>query len=253
MTQDLKQKLIFLAEQNEVSQFLNSDPSQFSRWYKNPSDCEIASFIAAILSFGNRKQFIPKIKQIFELADKSGGIYKWIKTSSFLNDFNSADSNNQKKFYRFYSYEDMHAFFSRIKLLLEKNSTFGEFVKNEYQTRLNKSEHLSQTISRIFDGCKVVPQGKTCANKRVNMFLRWMVRQNSPVDLGIWTWFDSKDLIIPLDTHVIQQSVKYGLIEKNAASSLKTALLITEQLKLIWPNDPCKGDFALFGEGVNSK
>jgi uncharacterized protein (TIGR02757 family) len=85
------------------------------------------------------------------------------------------------------------------------------------------------------------------------MFLRWMVRQNSPVDLGIWTWFDSKDLIIPLDTHVIQQSVKYGLIEKNAASSLKTALLITEQLKLIWPNDPCKGDFALFGEGVNSK
>ena len=87
MTQDLKQKLVFLAEQNEVSQFLDSDPSQFIRWYKNPSDCEIASFIAAILSFGNRKQFIPKIKQIFELADKSGGIYKWIKTSSFLNDF----------------------------------------------------------------------------------------------------------------------------------------------------------------------
>ena len=103
MTQDLKQKLVFLAEQNEVSQFLDSDPSQFIRWYKNPSDCEIASFIAAILSFGNRKQFIPKIKQIFELADKSGGIYKWIKTSSFLKDFNSADSNNQKKFYRFYS------------------------------------------------------------------------------------------------------------------------------------------------------
>ena len=87
MTQDLKQKLIFLAEQNEVSEFLTSDPSQFIRWYKNPSDCEIASFIAAILSFGNRKQFIPKIQNILQLANQKSSISQWIKNQDYKNDF----------------------------------------------------------------------------------------------------------------------------------------------------------------------
>ena len=83
-----------------------------------------------------------------------------------------------------------------------------------------------------------------------------MVRTDSPVDLGLWTWFDQKDLIIPLDTHVLQQSVELGLISSGKTgrlppANIKTALKITEALKQVWPTDPCKGDFALFGLGVD--
>ena len=106
-------------------------------------------------------------------------------------------------------------------------------------------------ISEGFEKSSIVPKGKNCANKRVHMFLRWMVRQNSPVDLGLWKWFNSCDLIIPLDTHVLQEAAKLGLIPEKSTASLKTAKLITEKLKGIWADDPCKGDFALFGLGIS--
>ena len=80
-----------------------------------------------------------------------------------------------------------------------------------------------------------------------------MVRQNSPVDLGLWNWILPEDLIIPLDTHVIQEAEKLRLIPENSPASMKTAQKITVQLKQIWPDDPCKGDFALFGLGVDEE
>ena len=91
------------------------------------------------------------------------------------------------------------------------------------------------------------------------MFLRWMVRQNSPVDVGLWRWYSPADLLIPLDTHVIRQSVELGLLSATStkgkspsvASSAANARKLTEVLAQIWPEDPCKGDFALFGLGID--
>lgn len=83
------------------------------------------------------------------------------------------------------------------------------------------------------------------------MFLRWMVRNDSPVDLGIWNDFiDKRTLIIPLDTHVLQEAQKLGLIGSKTAS-MNVAIKLTEKLKNVFPDDPLKGDFALFGYGVN--
>ena len=83
------------------------------------------------------------------------------------------------------------------------------------------------------------------------MFLRWMVRTNSPVDAGLWTWFSPADLLIPLDTHVLRQAKNFGLISERSAATEKTARELTDVLKQIWPDDPCRGDFALFGPGVS--
>ena len=83
------------------------------------------------------------------------------------------------------------------------------------------------------------------------MYLRWMVRRNSPVDLGLWNWYSPADLILPLDTHVIQESIRLGLIPEKSSATLKTARAVTNSLKEIWQDDPCKGDFALFGLGVD--
>lgn len=269
MDVELKNKLFFLAEKYENESFLENDPSQFLRWYPDIRNSEVASFIAAMLSFGNRKQFIPKIKSILNLADEQGGICKWIENGVFEKSFGSS----KDKFYRFYSYDDMNCFFFALKKILEKNETFGDFMRISFMQNgisgkakiINDSRCFNgfdensfayaQTICKImcdaFENCKIVPKGKNSANKRVYMFMRWMVRRNSPVDLGIWQWFDPENLIIPLDTHVVQESEKLGMIKKKSPANLRTALEITNQLKEIWPDDPCKGDFALFGLGVD--
>ena len=93
-------KLKTLSKKFETKDFLKDDPSQFIYYYSNPQDIELCSFIASLLSFGNRKQFIPKIKFIMEQADSSGGIYKWIKNFDFEKMFSISDN---RKYYRFYN------------------------------------------------------------------------------------------------------------------------------------------------------
>ena len=113
--------------------------------------------------------------------------------------------------------------------------------------------YLDTIIAECFPKSRIVSKGKNSPNKRTNMFLRWMVRKNSPVDLGFWDWYNPRDLLIPLDVHVMTESVKLGLISENAKPDRKTAVALTEKLKEIWPTDPCKGDYALFGLGVGEE
>ena len=281
---ETKKLLIKLAQKYETASFTEQDPSQFIRWYSLPEDVEVASFIAAMLSFGNRKQFIPKIRYIFELADKAGGMAAWLKNGQYKKDFECSDC----KFYRFYSYSDMLELFSALERILQEYNTLGNAVKafcrggldcagiigdkgdsciNDEKKSVSSGARnsvdailpcsvLDSTLDffRIhFSKASIVPRGKTSANKRIFMFLRWMVRQNSPVDLGLWSWFPSSQLIIPLDVHVLQEAKKLNLIPQKAPASLNTAHLITAQLQQIWPEDPCKGDFALFGLGVDEE
>ena len=85
------------------------------------------------------------------------------------------------------------------------------------------------------------------------MFLRWMVRDGSPVDLGLWSDFmDRRTLIMPLDTHVVQESLRMGLL-KSRTASMGTARRLTDAMLEIFPDAPLKGDFALFGLGVDEE
>ena len=186
MDENLIQRLVELAQKYEVHDFILQDPSQFLFWYddfpelKNPRNVECAAFVAAMLSFGNRKQFIPKIQGILELSLDEGGIADWCLNGAKNFPFGS------KKFYRFYSYDDLHTFFDEIAEILKKSGSLGEHFCKIYQ---NEDETpLHRIVSQSFPKSAIVPKGKNSANKRVNMFLRWMVRQNSPVDLGTWKW-----------------------------------------------------------------
>ena len=86
------------------------------------------------------------------------------------------------------------------------------------------------------------------------MFLRWMVRDDGIVDLGLWDTniISSKDLILPLDTHVHRMSLELGITSRKS-TDIKTAQKITDYFKTIYPDDPCLGDFALFGFSINNK
>lgn len=266
---ELKKCLLELADKYEVASFSNEDPSQFLRWYTfaQVPDIEAASFIAAMLAFGSRKQFIPKIRQILQTADSSSGsITLWLKSGAYKKDF----PTGMQKFYRFYSYDDFHVFFGELAEILNKAPSLGEFLHLQFERQMKNACSFSKsaaasTVSvpapgdiimncfvQSFPKSAIVPKGKNSANKRIHMFLRWMVRRNSPVDLGLWTWFNPADLLIPLDVHVMQQAVNLGLLPENSTASRKTAILLTKKLAQIFPNDPCRADFALFGLGINS-
>ena len=275
MTDSLKDTLKELAEKYEVASFCDADPSQFLRWYnplveENRADVEACSFIAAMLAFGNRKQFIPKIASIMELADKtSGSISKWLVSGAYKESF----SKSENKFYRFYSYNDMHDFFGDLAELLregdrgglgasfqlrfnqaveEFNAIYDETSKNGGKLSKLQRPILADVVSAAFPHASIVPKGKNTANKRIHMFLRWMVRSGSPVDLGFWSWYSPAELLIPLDVHVMEEGIRLGALPENARATRKTAIQLTQSLKEIWPTDPCKGDFALFGLGVDS-
>jgi uncharacterized protein (TIGR02757 family) len=102
----------------------------------------------------------------------------------------------------------------------------------------------------LFIGVKGVPQDTSSACKRLCMFLRWLVRDDGIVDLGLWHIIDKKDLIIPLDTHVFQIATRLNIINKKT-SNFHTAQEITNKMKEVFDTDPTKADFALFGFGVN--
>ena len=271
MTKELKEKLKLLADKYEVSSFCDEDPSQFLRWYQpekgrgSLADVEAASFIAAMLAFGNRKQFIPKIRQILQTSERLlGSISEWLKAGAYKKDF----GHGAAKFYRFYSYDDMQIFFEELAEILKQAETMGEYFRGKAggatgagtpvrrgrgrpRSGLERGEGLPLLIAEAFPKSAIVPKGKSSANKRVHMFLRWMVRRDSPVDLGLWTWADPAELLIPLDVHVMQEAARLGLIGEKATASRKTAELLTAALCEVFPGDPCRGDYALFGLGVD--
>lgn len=253
----MKKLLVSLADKYETASFCTEDPSQFLRWYTSQGlsaadatpATEAASFIAALLAFGSRTQFIPKIRQILQTADKtSGNIKNWLTSRAYKKTF----PTGSKKFYRFYSYDDMQIFFDELADLLNKSGSLGQYFKSQWEkTDGSPQSQLADLISQAFPKSSIVPKGRTSANKRLHMFLRWMVRTNSPVDLGLWTWYSPALLIIPLDTHVMQEAQKLDLLPSKATASRKTAILLTKKMEEIFPGDPTRADYALFGLGVD--
>lgn len=255
---ELADKLRRLAERYETVGFTEGDPSYVLKRYSSRADVECAAFIAAMLAFGRRDQFLAKTARILDQADSAGGPAQWLSGEKFRGSFIPPGTDAREKFYRFYSWDDMEQLFQRLGEILRESSTLGNRVRQRHEAACaacapdgTEPPHLSRTLCAQFPGCRIVPQGKDSANKRVHMFLRWMVRQNSPVDLGLWDWYSPADLLVPLDTHVIQEAVRLGLLPEKSAGTARTARLLTRTLRKIWPDDPCRGDFALFGLGVD--
>ncbi len=232
------------AEKYETADFQNGDPSKFMHLVKGIRNQESMAFIAASLSYGNRKQFNPKIQMILDWTD--GEVDEWIRTGQYEKHFNTGDS---KCFYRLYTYDTMNRFFHAYRQLLLTHGSLGEYV------RLHAIDGFTAvtTICNYF-GCQdirtIIPKNTQSACKRVCLFLRWMVRSNSPVDLGLWADFiDRRTLIMPLDTHVLRQSARLGLLLSKTAT-MATARCLTATLANIFPDDPLRGDYALFGFGT---
>lgn len=247
---ELKKTLRALARKYETADFLASDPSQFLREFSEEREQEIASFIVAQISFGKREIFLAKSRSMFEeIARNKMKVSEWILSGKYEQFF----PKREEKFYRFFSYNDMNALCGRLAQILQENHSLGEAVRKNYDAIPEKNFlSLVSALIATFPKIKCVSQNADGACKKLHMFLRWMVRQNSPVDLGLWKWASAKDLLIPLDVHVMQESERLGLLPPKSSPSAKTAFALTRKMAQIWPDDPAKGDFALFGLGVDS-
>lgn len=245
--EEIIQKIRTLAERYETPGFLKNDPSKFMHCFTGVKNQEACAFISANLAFGNRKQILSHVEMILKEASPSPA--EWIEKKGYRAFFRADDEESQKKsFYRMYTNADMILFFDTLNKIFCENETAGSYFKTLWEQKKNKdTPYLHHLICSTFNkNCALVPHTKESAAKKINMMLRWLVRQNSPVDLGLWAWFNQKDLLMPLDVHVMRQAQELKLIHSKSAS-LKTALELTDKMKKVFPDDPVRADYALFG------
>lgn len=234
-----------LAEQYEKPEFVADDPVQFPRKFGYKCSQEIVGFIAAWLAYGNRKAILSTCESLFADMERYTP-YMYIKNMVWRKYVGSEES-----MYRFFKWGDFAELCKALKKIYDENEDMEEAVSKAYCRSGCATDYLYALIT-LFPGVKGIPQDTKSACKRLNMFLRWMVRKNSPVDLGIWSLIPPSWLIIPLDTHVANVGRQLGLIT-GKGDSMNTVLELTTNCREVYPLDPCKCDFALFGYGVNNK
>ena len=146
----------------------------------------------------------------------------------------------------------MHTTFCTLASLISEHGSLKAYVNKNASTGIEAVEAICAYFAE-HEANAIIPKNAKSACKRICMFLRWMVRDGSPVDLGLWSDFmDRRTLIMPLDTHVVQESLRMGLL-KSRTASMGTARRLTDAMLEIFPDDPLKGDFALFGLGVDEE
>lgn len=244
MTPAQRDNLIRWASLYETKDFIQGDPSWFMHQVEGPLNREALAFITSCLSYGARSQFLPKVQQ---LLDWSGPmVHEWVLRGGFAKHLQAQDRHC---FYRLNTCSDIYDFLDTYKGILQVSGSLGEYVRGTGAS--TGLEAVKAICSRFGGAGGLVPRDASSACKRVCMFLRWMVRDGSPVDLGLWSGFiDKRTLIIPMDTHVLSEASKLGLIGSRTAS-MSAAVKLTKALADVFPEDPLKGDFALFGYGVS--
>ena len=244
MTKRTKETLLRYAEKYERA-FPSPDPSEFLKTAKGTNNQEATAFVAACLSFGSIEQFMPKIEQVIGWAKNSGGMDQWIRRGAFKR---KVRADACRCFYRFVTYANLHAFLCAYQQIMREHGTLGEYVRrNGDETGLGAVKAICAAFADSDVGY-LVPANASSACKRICLFLRWMVRE-PPIDRGLWKGFIRREsLVMPLDAHVLKQARELKLLKKESAT-MATARKLTAIMAEVFPGDPLRGDFALFGQG----
>ena len=236
------------AKTYNTESFIKDDPVRFPHRFTEKRDIEISAFLTAWISYGRRAHILQKAEELHRLMGESP--YEFIRTgeTSFA-PLRNRPVRRRDTFYRFYTYHDLHLLCCRLKVIYDTYDCMEDAM-----AAAGPCEDPILRLQQLFADLNGIPVlHGTSACKRLAMFLRWMVRTDGIVDLGIWrTAVHPRQLIIPLDTHVHQISLRLGLTGQKTAT-LRTAREITDALAKVFPDDPCLGDFALFGYDINQE
>lgn len=244
-----KTELDKLVEKYENKTFIESDPIQIPHRYKDKEDIEIVAFISALFAYGSRKVFIPKLDELFSKMGKKP--LEYIKNGEFSNLINFN--------YRFAKENDVIEILKILSKLYNSNETLQTLFRYGYEQK-SDIKGMLQVVTDYFylNSTDNVGEGfyfmlanpkNNGAMKRLNMFLRWLVRK-PPVDFGLWDFIPTSELLIPLDTHVAKISREMNLLTRKS-NDFKAVLELTDKLKQFDANDPTKYDFAIYAKGIN--
>ena len=250
---DLKSFLDSKVDQYNQPGFIKNDPVSIPHQYTKKQDIEISGFLAAALAWGQRITIINKTSVLLEMMDNSPHDFLLHHTLDELIPF-------QKFKHRTFNGTDALYFIEFLSQFYKKNESLesafsvevsGDTVEqnliNFYHLFFGLPDFPGRTRKHL-----ATPERKS-ACKRINMFLRWMVRKdNKGVDFGLWTKISPSQLICPCDLHVERVARKLKLIRRKQMN-WETALELTTNLRKLDPLDPVKYDFALFGLGIEEK
>jgi len=246
---ELKEFLNAKVEQYNHPRFIESDPIQVPHLFSKKEDIEIAGFLTATIAWGNRKSIINNANRMMNLLDHS--------PHDFVMNHKDSDLETLKTFvHRTFNGDDFIQFIRSLKHIYSKHNgleaVFSKYSKtknlqqsiHQFKTHFFEIDHLERTKKHVSDPLK------NSAAKRINMYLRWMVRQdNNGVDFGIWNSISPALLSCPLDVHSGNVARKLKLLKRKQNDG-KALLELDTALRQMDPIDPVKYDFALFGLGV---
>lgn len=255
VTEKLKQFLDEKTAQYNQPNFIENDPISIPHQFTKKQDIEIAGFFAATLAWGQRITIINNCKKLMEWMDNA--------PHDFLVNHQESDRERFMGFvHRTFNDTDLLYFIEFLTQYYREN----ESLETAFSSHLTADDKTIENgligFHRQFFSLPYAPQrtqkhvatpAKKSACKRLNMFLRWMVRKdNKGVDFGIWQQIQPQQLVCPLDTHVHRVATGLGLLKRKQAD-WQAALELTGHLQQLNPTDPTVYDYALFGLGVEEK
>lgn len=249
---ELKEFLDIKVTEFNTPNFIKDDPISIPHKFSLKEDIEIAGFLTATIAWGNRKMIIKNANTMVELLDNS--------PYDFVINHQKNDLNKLEGFvHRTFNYIDFCYFIKSLQNIYNHHEGLETIFKN-YTTKSSlqpaihqfkkvffEIEHPLRTTKHVSD------PNKGSAAKRINMFLRWMVRNdNAGVDFGLWKNISPSILSCPLDVHSGNVARKLGILSRKQ-NDAKALIELDSSLRKLDKNDPVKYDFALFGLGVYEK
>ncbi|MFM7857173.1 MAG: TIGR02757 family protein [Flammeovirgaceae bacterium] len=233
--------------------FIERDPISIPHQYKKKQDIEIAALMAAVLAWGQRVTIIHKTKEFLHYMHQS--------PHDFVINHQAKDLKPFSKFkHRTFNATDALYFIEALKHIYQNHTSLEDVFPVQASDETTQGALIQ--FHQLFFSLACAPSRtkkhistpvRKSACKRLNMFLRWMVRSDEGgVDFGLWKKIKPHQLVCPLDVHVERIAQKLKLMEKQPAR-WEAAVALTQTLKLLDPHDPVKYDFALFGLGVEGE
>lgn len=249
---ELKPFLDDLNNKIEQPDYINDDPVQFMHAFDEKNDRELAGFFAATMAWGRRDIVNAKVEDLLERMNN--------RPTEFILNYRESDAKSFEGFkHRTFKPIDIHWLTRSLQSILLKFGNFEKFWAYCHDlAKREERELISIFHEQFFTFHPEIPKRvrkhvsnpeKNSSAKRLYMYLRWVVRNNSPVDPGTMSFISPAELKIPLDVHVARQARKLGLLSRKQ-NDWKAVIELTKRMQILDPKDPARYDYALFGIGV---
>lgn len=248
----LKQVLDREAARINTPNFIAQDPVQFPRRFSNLPDIEIVALLSATIAWGNRKMICNNCEKMLTIMDNQPAAF--VKSQSY------EQLPDEQNIHRTFFARNFKYMLRGLKRIYDQYPTLNDFatanhVGSSEEPAWRLVELMQHELALANEGrndSRCLPTNlNNTALKRINMALRWLVRDDGIVDMGVWNAINPSQLFIPLDVHVGNTARALGMTSRHA-NDKKTVMEITQLLLKMRPEDPVIYDFALFGIGITS-